>query len=212
MNSVNLIPAKYRDARRRQRRWRAWMLVCGTYAIVLALGYVGVAGALGDGGSTSAELARTRRQVEDLSRVGAMLKIQLRDARIKLAVAKTVGEQADWSLLLAVLGKLASEDIVLRSCHLETVAERPVAAANGKPATQPAVNVTRYNLVLVGYGKAQADVTSFVLRLEKLGLFDHVDLAQSTREAVATGEATAFRVECAMHNRLPAFGVAGGER
>src|SRR5262245_4840489 len=107
MTGVNLIPAKYRDARRRQRRAGAWFTICSGYAIVLAIAYVGGATALGDGGSTAAELARTRQQVEELNRAAGMLKLQLRDAQIKLGVARTVGEQPDWSLLLGILGKLS---------------------------------------------------------------------------------------------------------
>src|SRR5262245_5603948 len=112
MNSVNLIPPSYRDACRRRKRMRAWFTVCGGYAIVLAIAYVGGATALGDGGSTAQELARTQQQVEELSRAAGMLKLQLRDAQIKLGVARTVGEQPDWSLLLGILGKLSDDQIV----------------------------------------------------------------------------------------------------
>ena len=39
MISVNLIPARYRDAKARRRRARAWFSVCGGYAIILAVVY-----------------------------------------------------------------------------------------------------------------------------------------------------------------------------
>ena len=41
-----------------------------------------------------------------------------------------------------------------------------------------------FNLTLVGFAKTQQDVTQFTLRLEKLGLFDQVDLLQSAREPI----------------------------
>jgi hypothetical protein len=202
MHDVNLIPARFRDARRRQRRVRAWITICGGYAIVLAVAYVGVATALGDGGTTSADLAKTGQQVESLNRAESMLKLQLRDLRIKLSVARTVGEQPDWSLLLAVLGQLTDERIVLRSCRLETFADARPAPAAAKAVSQPSTpGPTKMRLAITGLGKGQSDVTQFVLRLEKLGLFDHVDLIQSAREPMGTGEATVFRVECALHNR-----------
>ena len=204
MTCVNLIPTGYREAQQRRRRTRAWFTIFGGYAIILAVAYVGAASALGDGGSTLADLARTTQQVEELSRCANMLKIQLRDAQLKLGVARTVGDQPDWSLLLAILGKLSDDQIVLRSCRLEILAEsRILLPAGPKPASQPAApnGPTKFTLTLTGLGKAQADVTNFVLRLEKLGLFDRVDLLQSLREPVANGEATAFKIECALHAR-----------
>jgi hypothetical protein len=206
MTGVNLIPAHYRQARQRRRRARAWFSVCGGYAIVLAVAYLGAASALGDGGSAAGDLGKTQQQVEELTRASAMLKLQLRDALIKLNIARAVGDQPDWSLLLGLLAKLTDEKIVLRSCHLETASEsRQVATGTtGKPATQPTVPEPKdavFNLTLVGFAKTQNDVTQFALRLEKLGLFDQVDLLQSAREPIGTTQATAFRVQCALHNR-----------
>src|SRR5256885_5819983 len=114
MQTINLIPAKYRDARRRQKRARAWFTICGGYAVVLAVAYVGVATALGDGGTSAADLAKTRQQVDELNRASGMLKIQLRDAQTKLGVARTVGDQPDWSPLLAVVWKVAPAHILPR--------------------------------------------------------------------------------------------------
>jgi Tfp pilus assembly protein PilN len=218
MQTINLIPAKYRDARRRQKRARAWFTICGGYAVILAVAYVGVATALGDGGNGAADLAKTRQQTDELNRAAGMLKIQLRDAQSKLGVARTVGDQPDWSLLLAVLGKVTDEHrnraspipIVLRGCHLESSPDasgRPAPAANAKASTQPSpITPTKISLTVSGLGRSQSDVTQFVLRLEKLGLFDRVDLAQSAREPIGTTEATGFRIECTMHSRT------GGEK
>ena len=99
---------------------------------------------------------------------------------------------------------MTDEHIVLRGCHLESIAEsRPVGtAAGGKATTQPSqITPTKISLTINGLGRSQSDVTQFVLRLEKLGLFDRVDLAQCAREPIGTTEATGFRIECTMHGR-----------
>src|SRR5206468_3834352 len=162
------------------RRARAWFSVCGGYAIILAVAYVGTAMALGEGGTASGDLAKANQQVEELTRASSMLKLQLRDALIKLNVARAVGDQPDWSLLLAALsGSCATggSGTVLRSCHLEAVSDQGTRGndqgARGKgqgvseresslaPRPSPLAPDQRYNLTLSGFAKNQNEVTQF---------------------------------------------------
>ena len=56
-------------------------------------------------------------------------------------------------------------------------------------------------LGLRGYGRSQAAVAKFVLRLEQTGLFQEVKTLKRTREAFLDAEAVAFRLECLLLNR-----------
>ena len=74
-------------------------------------------------GTIATDLSKMQQQVQELTRASSMLKLQLRDALVKLNVARAVGDQPDWSLLLQLLAKLTDEQTVFRSAHLESASE-----------------------------------------------------------------------------------------
>jgi hypothetical protein len=108
---------------------------------------------------------------------------------------RTVAEQPDWSVLLALLGSVKGDDVVLRSV---AVGPAPVPAPpppeRGKPAPPPVVPDTI--LDVMGVGQTQLAVSQHVLRLEQTGLFSKVALLDTGREAFVNGNAIAFRLQC----------------
>ncbi len=121
-----------------------------------------------------------------------------------LAVDQAVNGQPDWSMLLASVARLRGDDVVLKSCGLdaaaETIREKPpekvadktTPVASPAPMTLPARAIVR----LQGYGRSQAAVGQFVLRLEQTGLFDDVLLVKTNREPFLDDHAMSFQLEC----------------
>jgi Tfp pilus assembly protein PilN len=214
MESVNLIPAFRRDARRRRRHLRVSALACGAYAVLLACGLVAAhvlwdAGAVPAGGAAPLEqqLAAADDDVRRLTRDAEQTREELARTRASLEASRTIGGQPDWSVLLALLAETTGDDVVLRS-----VSVAPPLAAVAAPAT-PAVTGTakppaEVVLELAGVGQTQLAVSRHVLRLEQTGLFAKVTLIDTSREPFLNSPAIAFRLQCAFGDPLPYPGAA----
>jgi hypothetical protein len=66
------------------------------------------------------------------------------------------------------------------------------------PASQPLGAISTRLLTITGYGRSQAAVSHFVLRLEEAQLFDQVTLIKTSREPFAASDAYAFQIECSL--------------
>lgn len=195
---VNLVPSHRKDARARKSRLRAWSLGGGGYVILLITA-CGMSYALwgGDQAAVAAQSGRATRQVEEAQRIIAKLQPELAEAQARLDVIRLVSEQPDWSVLLRLLARSATDQIVLTSCKLEEAVNSSKSLAR-VPTTQP--DSLNRMLSVTGYGRSQAEVSRFVLRLEEARLFDQVSLLKTSREAYGAGEAFAFRIECQLSN------------
>ncbi len=209
MHGINLIPRPRRQAAAARKRVRRWCWGVAGYVGVLLAGYVGFAAAMNvDTDDNSLLLEKTGRQIEELNRSATSLRPQLAEAQTKLLVARTVGDQPDWSLLLAIISSTIDDDIALTSTRLDPAAivetkstSRPSAPGSEKiGALAPPAQMT---IALQGMARSQAAVTQFVLRLEKLGLFERVDLAKSNRQVIGAADANVFRIDCLL-NRIGA--------
>ena len=189
MLSVNLIPIRRRQERRLRARARKWGVAVSVYAVLLALGYVAwrLEWATDDRDFTR-QLTLVHSDLDEAAKSIDALRASLKESQLVLQLNQAVAGQPDWSLLLALLGKLRGEDIVLNRCDLE-------AAPKGSTALldEFAVPVV---LKIQGYGNTQAEVSQFALRLERTGLFQDVSLVKTNRESFLAGEAVAFRLEC----------------
>lgn len=200
---INLIPQPRLQMMARRTRVHRWLAAAGAYAVILIVGYtMCVASAGSDVDATGAALEKTNRKIDELNRAVESLRPQLTEAQAKLAVARTVGDQPDWSLLLSVISSTLDEEIVLNNARLTTSdassSNRQVAAAAAAPPTsRPSGDAdAKFTVALQGFAKSQAAVTQFVLRLERLGLFDRVEMMNSSRQPFGNGDATGFRIEC----------------
>jgi hypothetical protein len=119
----------------------------------------------------------------------------MNDAQARLDTIRVINEQPDWSVLLRLIAKASTDQIVLTGCRLDLQAD--ANRTNARPATtQP--NAANHVLSITGFGRTQAAVSHFVLRLEEAKLFDRVSLIKTSREAFSSGEAVAFRIECSL--------------
>jgi hypothetical protein len=192
MIAVNLMPAWRRQQRRRRARRWWWTVIASIYAVLLAFVYVGWRVAWADDDSdVSQQLALVRGDIEATDKAIAQLRAEVRKRKMTLQVTDSIAGQPDWSILLALPAKLRGDDVVLNRCDLDT-GGRPPTALPGAPSASPLL------FRVQGFGRTQAAVSHFALRLEHTGLFQSVTLLKSNREPFLSNEAVAFRIECVL--------------
>ena len=215
MRRVNLLPAYRIRARERGARARRWVGACAACGALVVAALVGARAVRGDEDRRlAAETQRLTREVATLERAHAALVPQAAEAQADLDANLSITAQPDWSLLLAMVSLSLDEEVVLNACELEVAA--PLAAApsvaapapaaparGGKPPPAAAAPRPEVGPVLRvgGFGRSQGSVAQFALRLEQTGLFDRVSMMKANREPFLAGEATAFRIDCALKAR-----------
>jgi hypothetical protein len=137
VKSVNLIPAPRRDAKRRRRHRNACLAVCGAYASLLA-GAVGVAhvALTGTGRTLDQQLASAESEVQRIEQAAAHSRRELASARATIEANRTVAEQPDWSVLLALLAKTTSDDVILRGVTIGPPPAQPRGARRPRRRTR----------------------------------------------------------------------------
>jgi Tfp pilus assembly protein PilN len=201
MQRINLVPLARQHAAARRHRTRRWAWIVGGYFLLTLAGFGACVAAIGiDSDDTGASLEKTTRQIEELNRTIAQLHPQLADSQTKLLVARTVGDQPDWSELLSLVATTVDDQIALSGMKMDSGA----APADVAPATRPSgakhapASGGQQNIIVAiqGFARSQPAVSQFVLRLERLGLFERVDLVSSGRQSVGDIDAHGFRIEC----------------
>ena len=194
------MPAHRREHKKRRARVRVWAAGCGVYAALLLAGYVVCLGAPGgDRGVLDGRLGETAERTENSNRQINALRPKLAQARLTLAGNRAVGDQPDWSVVLALLAKSLDDDLVLSRCQLRPATSRQTragthtsAASAGQAASKP----KQFVLEVSGLGHSQKAVSRFVLRLEQANLFNKVTLVKTNREPLMAGKAISFQVTC----------------
>lgn len=197
MNGVNLIPAKRREAKAQKVRLRKWTLTLAVYLVVLLAGYF-----LLDRyalGNTQALRSQSKKAITELGRsrqlTGALIQ-ELGQTGKKLQTAQEISGQPDWGTMLAILAQNTTENLVLNSCRMDRV--QPVDNVPKAGETKTGAGDLPVVLELGGFAKAQSDVSGYVLRLEKLGLFEKVKLVKTNRELYLSQEAVSFQLQCTL--------------
>jgi len=216
VKSINLIPAYYLQARRRKVRTRAWFTICCVYAGLLGLTSLGMQMAWGSGDRAVAdEVARVTRDVEQTAKALTAIQPELGEAQMQLEASRAVAVQPDWSVLLALMGKMRGPSIVLERSTLTPILlaneAKPVMMLGAKPGGATAANASlkkpaeparpkamNCKIEMSGLGRTQSDVSQFVLRLEQTGLFNRVKLVETNLSKFNNEAAVAFRLECMM--------------
>ena len=197
MIGVNLVPSVRRKAKAQRAHLTRWVTGLLAYGLVLLAGYlVTVRYAAADSQPIDQESRKTSRQLENSGKAVVSLTQELGQAQKKLWTAQAVGQQPDWSHLMTLLSQNLDDTIVLNLCRLQKT--KPAESPAKKGDAPDAAVHAQLGLELEGYAKAQSNVSEFVLRLEKLGLFDKVKLVKTTRQEYLKAQAVAFRLECTL--------------
>lgn len=196
MRSVNLIPTPRLQARRRRIRIRWWTVVCVTYALALAAVYVGCRFRWDTGQSSNATIIRdVADEIAGYNRRIAAMRGAVQSVRARIEANRAVGNQPDWSVLLALMAKNLGPDVVLKRCKLDLAGR---GRSSVTPVDQSSERRREFVFEVSGLGRSQMAVSQFVLRLEQAGLFDRVKLIRTRREGFLTGNAIAFELACSL--------------
>lgn len=191
MRAVNLVPARRRAARQRQRRIGIWSRALGAYTLSLVAAVLIAQAVWGQADRALAEdLAALDEQASQVKQKLTALQPQLSQATGRLEASRAIAVQPDWSLLLALLGEVRGEKLSLNRISL---------MPEGQRRRDEAVSTERveaYQLELAGVGEDQQAVSQFVLRLEQAEVFAEVKLGETSRTTVKDQPAVAFRVLC----------------
>lgn len=206
--SVNFVPAPRRISRKRQACIKLWIAITCAYSVVLALVFVvyqSMAGSAVE--NVDNELAQVSRDIQSTNKQISDVTPSLNESRLTLQASRAVGNQPDWSVLLALLASRLNDRVVLSHCSLT-----PQNAGTAATPTAPRIGIGRatppdaktksgpshFNLDVRGLAKTQASLSTFVLELEQAGLFARVVLQDAQRVEFVKGEAIQFQIVCTL--------------
>ena len=190
MVHINLIPSRRQDVIRCRARLRYWIAGAFAYAAILVISALFYRlGSTGGDETLPDQIAHIELEIEQSKLAIADLTAQIMLGQISLRASQLVADQPDWSQLLGLLAKARGDAVVLRDCQLQSPRKK-----NRDPNSD--YSTGEFTLTIGGYGMTHEDVSRYVLRLERLGLFNQVKLAQTSREPFLSDHAIAFRLEC----------------
>ena len=194
--SVNLIPSPKLIAIQRRARTRRWVAACLAYLVMLASVYLGCRLRWGGNDLQAGELARISTDIQRYDSQKTAVKGAIAALRAKIDANNAVGQQPDWSILLALVARNLGSDVVLKHCVLDL-------DGKGKPENTDKTDNRRRQFVfeINALGRTQTAVSAFILRLEKTGLFDRVKLIRTGRQDFMSGKAVAFQLACSLGAR-----------
>ena len=204
MRHINLIPARRRDAKRRRTHIKWCAAGCVAYTIIAGFGTICAwCSWAGEDPQVHQQIARADEEIHRSERSLADEKTKLAADENRLAAAREIAEQPDWSLLLTLLAQKTDDQMVLRSCQL-----RPASDLTGDAKTTDARPTSGLVVIVTGVARTPQNAQQYVIRLEKTGLFERVTLVETRREPFLNGEASAFRADCVLPtSATPSKGV-----
>ncbi len=196
---VNLIPAARRQGKQRQVRVRWWLTACVVYAAMWIAAFVAAQVVVrSEDRALRGKLVEGSAKVQEAEKTVDALRGRIDRDEARLASGRAVGEQPDWSLLLAMLSSALGDETVLRNIRLQAPPEAAPGAPVGAGGAGAARTLRPITLDLTGLGRTQQVVSEFVLRLEHTPLFKKVRLINTRREPFLNDHAVVFRIECVL--------------
>ena len=161
-----------------------WATGLTVYGLILVLAYFVHNQSCNVDRKAMARESRTiARQINTTGVIVRTLQTQLATAQRKLQAVEAVGRQPNMGVLLAVLAASIEDEVVLEHCRLGPT----------KVGQTPDSHLV---LELNGYCSSQATVSQFAMRLEKIDLFEQINLVKTTRRPFLSTNAVRFRIEC----------------
>lgn len=191
VNRFNLVPADRLEAARRRTVVSRWMLTVGSYGAFLVVTFLVAQGVLlSNDHVVREELHRLVERVEYGEAQVQDVQTEIGTVRNRVSANEMIAGQPDWGALLALLGELLDEELVLSSCAIEHV------GAGGGAIGPGGDRAAGISLELTGLGRSQQAVSHFVLRLEAQPLFDEVVLVNTKREPFEGRYSVGFIIRC----------------
>ncbi len=199
---VNLIPKDQLAGKIQTRRVRRWAVACLVYVLMLGVVYAGGHLRWASGSDISDDETRgVTREIEDFNQKTEEIQREILALKIKIETHKAIGNQPDWSVLLAILSQVREDDIVLKRCQLDLVGRKPMATpVSPQAAAAENDKNKRFVLNVYGLGRSQTAVSQFILRMERSGLFKRVMLIKTSKKRFLSGKAVAFQLSCTLNS------------
>jgi Tfp pilus assembly protein PilN len=202
---VNLLPEDYRQARRRDRRFR-WGVLAG---LVLLGAEVAAAGLFYLRAEETREmLARTGAARMATQELRGELDAPKREAERlaqQVAVAERLRSKHHWSRLLNLLAELTPDKVVITAVSTDPPQWSPAlrgraadarhGGQSGRGAATPVPRLIE-GLTVNGVAVDHGDLSKFMAALHQSQSFADVDLRQARRERYLDREAILFELQC----------------
>lgn len=207
MIEVNLCPEYRKLRRRRQQHLRKVVGVTSGYLLLLGIVYACFAIMGGsDERIVQRQLEALNKEYAEVEGKVKTLVPALRENKMTLEASRAVSVHPNWGTLLRLLTTEMNGKVALRGVEVTGVKRNsdqqqqnirragvPVSTSKPERADDSAKS---YDINMSGYALTQQDVTDYVLKLERLMLFDRVILVETKRQILGSGEVFAFVIRC----------------
>lgn len=209
----NLAPLPHRIARTLRKRRLFWITAGGTYtALLLAAAGTYWALYVPNHRDAGAELAALRSRNQETRVATERVAVQIASVRSSLDYRRSMAQQPDFSVLLQLISDAVDRDTVLRQLSLKGSGVDILRASPPQPGTER--EPKHFLLTLRGSSRGESGVSRLSARLREAGVFDHVELRRTGRDAGSDGESVAFEIDCLLSDTPSATSsgapVAGG--
>ena len=180
MPTLNLIPEEVRIYRAKQIYMRRWItaIICVLFFVGMPGAYIGASAVLTDPGM-SLQIEKVREKYEKDQAAIPVLRAQLAKNELMESTNAIVERRVDWSQLIDLLKQAAGQEIRFSSLSI---------LGAGLAEDQD------IELGIVGYATSQTSARSYLLQLEQMGIFDFVELSDTSRETISDHELIKFEV------------------
>lgn len=210
--SINLVPVPRQIDRMRRSRIKTWLIAGSAYSVLLVVLFAVFQVMTGTAfQSVDKELHEVNAELASTGKNIQAIQPQLVNSKSTLQASRAVGNQPDWSVLVALLASRLNERVVLSHMGLSpavVIADQPSVprvvrrGSTVKPAQDEGAKAPQqFNLDVRGMAKSQAALSTFVLKLEQANLFAKVILQDAQRVGFVEGEAIQFQIQCTLMGR-----------
>lgn len=204
MITANLIPLPRRLERQRRTRVRRWFAAWCAAGSLMASGVAGAALTWETStGGVEAELAGVSTKALDVGGDVKLLAAEIDKCKKKLAANRAVGDQPDWSIVLALVSKVLGEDVHLRKLQVRIDAPVIPAVIPGQPVEKKPLAAAEptYIVRLTGLAPTPTAVSKVILELEATQFFTRVELIETKSADASQSESglqnqVMFEIEC----------------
>jgi len=174
--SPSLMPRSRKNALRVRARAATWAAVLCVYALLVAVGSVGLILSTPSKAHATTSLHALDREIEETRDDISAVADRIAEQSAVLRTHRSLQGHPRWSLLLDLIASRAND-----SLSFSIISLSPVAPATEGDAPRKAPD--SHKLLLAGQAASQGDVTNLLLELEELDLFHKVALVNAHRQA-----------------------------
>lgn len=192
MNASQLLPRYRREAIKRRRARRGWLIAVGVYTLIAGAGVLVLRSTAMPQRAAAARLSELDASAQAARDELAALSSQSLELARRVSAIDQIDGHPDIGVLLRLVAAESRGEAVLETISITPILPTPSAtparpATAARPGTKPAPNAPiGYDVTLTGLTRSAAAAGAFVLRLEQSGIFSKVTLMHA-EQAVDRG-------------------------